>query len=140
MYALPSRMRVRCLAAAVVALTCAAGPVLTGCGSGSSGAPPPVTLRASDTGRTAHVGEGARVDVTLTEPEGYTPYRLPTSGDPSVLRPDGGAAGPQTKASFTALRAGRSTLQSDTHVACPPGRICPALAQAWTVAVVVDRR
>ena len=140
MYALPSRMRVRCLvAAAVLAVVCAAGPALAGCGSVSPGAPP-LTLGASDTGRTVHVAEGARVDATLAAPEGYAPWRVPTSSDPSVLRPEGGGEGRQTKASFTALRPGQSTLRSDSHIACPAGRICPALAQAWTVVVVVDRR
>jgi hypothetical protein len=139
-YALPSRMRVRCLvAAAVVTVVCAAGPALAGCGSVSPGAPP-VTLRASDTGRTVHVAEGTRVDATLAPPEGYAPWRVPASSDPATVRPEGGGAGQQTKASFTALRPGQSTLRSDTHIACPPGRICPALAQAWTVVVVVDRR
>lgn len=146
MYALSSRMRVRCLVtAAVVAVACAAGPVLAGCGSASPEVPP-VTLTASDTGRTVHAAEGAQVDVTLRPPQGYAPWRPPASSDPAVLRSDGGSAGSagqpgeETKASFTALRPGRSTLQSDTHVACPPGRICPALAQAWTVVVTVDRR
>ncbi|MDR0360178.1 MAG: hypothetical protein LBJ87_12060 [bacterium] len=133
------------MTAAVVAVACAAGPVLAGCGSVSPGAPP-VTLTASDTGRTVHAVEGARVDVTLRPPQGYAAWRAPTSSDPAVLRSAGGGGGSagrrgeETKASFTALRPGRSTLHSDTHVACPPGRICPALAQAWTVVVTVDRR
>lgn len=133
-------MLVRCLVtAAVLVLACAAGPVLAGCGAVSP-ALPPVTLTASDTGRTVHAAEGARVDVTLRPPEDYAPWQAPASSDPAVLRPDGGSAGQETKASFTALRPGRSTLRSDTHLACPPGRMCPALAQAWTVVVAVDRR
>jgi hypothetical protein len=91
-----------------------------------------------------HVANGGPVDVTLRVRPGFEAWRVPSSGDPSVLRPDGGTQGgaeQSTRALFTALRPGTSTLQSDARLACPPQRICPALAQAWTVVViVVDRR
>jgi hypothetical protein len=130
------RLRARRLAAGVAAtLGLGLGCALAGSAGCASRGAPPLTLRASDSGRTVHVANGGRVDVTLRARPGFEAWRVPSSGEPSVVRPDAG-----TQASFTALRPGTSTLQSDARLACPPQRICPALAQAWTVVVIVDRR
>jgi hypothetical protein len=100
-----------------------------------------VQVTDADNGRTVSLAVGERLEVSLHQPTGFRVWQQPVSSDPTVLEPlqPGGASSSAgtTRASFTAMRAGRADLTSAAPFACSPGAYCPAIAQAWRVTVSV---
>jgi hypothetical protein len=110
--------------------------------SGPSACPPggrAVCVDRADGGHTVHVGVKQEVQLVLA---GAT---LRWSGlrqlAPHVLRLRGRITTDGTgslKASYSAVRAGRTTLQATGAPRCSPGKACPQFMLLWRVQVVVS--
>jgi hypothetical protein len=110
-------------------------------GGASGGCPPHVRgvcVDRTDGGRTVPVRVGQTVTVALS---GST---LRWSGlrqvGPALLRRHGGVrqrAGGLT-ASYSAVKAGRTTLQASGAPKCSPGKVCPQFILVWQVRLVVS--
>jgi hypothetical protein len=79
---------------------------------------------------------GQRLTAAPADPAfGWSPARVV---GPSVLVRSGPARS-GAPVSFRAVRTGRTTLVSDGTARCTGHQVCPALAVAWTITVVVSR-
>ena len=109
--------------------------------SGPSACPPggrTVCLDRADGGHMVHVRVKQEVQVVLAGPA------LRWSGlqqvAPHLLRLRGRVTTDGTgslKASYSAVRAGHTTLQATGAPRCPPGKACPQFILLWRVQVVV---
>jgi hypothetical protein len=91
----------------------------------------------ADSGQSVHLRVGQTLEVVL----GGTALRwsgLHQRG-PHILRQKGNvnAQGGEIAAVFTAVKAGRTTLQAGGAPKCSPGQACPMFVLLWQVRVLV---
>lgn len=99
-----------------------------------------VCITRGENGRTVTVGIGWTVGVQLRA-QGFV-WSAPTQLSPRVLRQAGSVvrANGGVQVDYTAVAAGRTTLQATERPRCAPGRACPQFIVLWQVHVRVNRR
>jgi len=106
--------------------------------------PPVISITEADQGRTLQIVTGQEIDVVLHGQPGPLVWHSLRSSDPSVLAPEVNSAATAMQGvllgAFRALKPGHAQITAVSGPICPPGAMCPMVAERlFVVDVIVTR-